>query len=66
MLSNGERFGHVAKAQTIASSSLIKSQGIACDADHPALICAFAQTMATNNAGTQGPVVISFDRIVGG
>jgi bifunctional non-homologous end joining protein LigD len=33
MLSNGERFGHVAKAQTIASvlAAQIRSQGIACD-----------------------------------
>src|SRR6476620_11254495 len=33
MLSNGERFGHVAKAQTIASvlAAQIRSQGFACD-----------------------------------
>ena len=33
MLSNGERFGHVAKAQTIASvlAVQIRRQGIACD-----------------------------------
>ena len=33
MLSNGERFGHVAKAQAIASvlAAQIRSQGFACD-----------------------------------
>jgi hypothetical protein len=33
MLSNGERFGHVAKAQTIAGvlAAQIRSQGFACD-----------------------------------
>jgi menaquinone-dependent protoporphyrinogen IX oxidase len=33
MLSNGERFGHAAKAQTIASvlAAQIRSQGFACD-----------------------------------
>jgi hypothetical protein len=33
MLSNGERFGHVAKAQTIVSvlAAQIRSQGFACD-----------------------------------
>jgi hypothetical protein len=33
MLSNGERFGHIAKAQTIASvlAAQIRSQGYACD-----------------------------------
>ena len=33
MLSNGERFGHVANAQTIESvlAAQIRSQGIACD-----------------------------------
>jgi flavodoxin len=33
MLSNGERFGHVAKAQTVASmiADQIRSQGFACD-----------------------------------
>jgi hypothetical protein len=33
MLSNGERFGHVAKAQTIESvlAAQIRSQGFACD-----------------------------------
>jgi hypothetical protein len=33
VLSNGERFGHVAKAQTIASvlAAQIRSQGFACD-----------------------------------
>ena len=33
MLSNGERFGHVAKAQTVKSdlAAQIRSQGFACD-----------------------------------
>ena len=31
MLSNGERFGHVAKAQTVTSVLAAQSQGFACD-----------------------------------
>jgi hypothetical protein len=38
MLSNGERFGHVAKAQTAMSvlAAQIRSQGFACDDPHKA------------------------------
>ena len=41
MLSNGERFGHVAKAQTIVSvlAAQIRSQGFACDDPQKATGC---------------------------